>query len=175
MPTVKRSIWYAHSEAILQTMLCSEDQKERIWGVEKILAIRGDGDPDPQLGDSSVRTRRTPDINCDASCIGDLISWSEDVSEPPLTCSLSTSGVKLVNTPMEVLNWPCHTQSIERVLNGTYSTLGSPRGNHSPRSPTPLDPAASPVPLLQSCGEKRHDPPDKPCPPLKGPVRVRQA
>ncbi|KAG0715733.1 hypothetical protein GWK47_000101 [Chionoecetes opilio] len=57
MPTVKRSAWYAHSEAIFQTMLCSEDQKERIWGVERILAIRGDGDPETQLGDSSVRTR----------------------------------------------------------------------------------------------------------------------
>ena len=117
MPTVRRSAWYAHSEAILQTLLCSEDQRERIEGVEKILAIRGEGDPDTQLGDSSVRTRKTPDINCDASSIGDLISWSEGVSEPPLTCSLSTVEVKnLIDTPMEVLNWPCHTQSIERVV-----------------------------------------------------------
>ncbi|KAG0721797.1 Ankyrin-3 [Chionoecetes opilio] len=34
-------------------MLCSEDQKERIWGVERILAIRGDRDPDAQLGATS--------------------------------------------------------------------------------------------------------------------------
>ena len=66
MPTVKRSAWYAHSEALIQTLLCSEDQKERIEGVER---IRGDGDPDTQLGDSSVRNRRTLDINCDASTI----------------------------------------------------------------------------------------------------------
>ncbi|KAI4796469.1 hypothetical protein KUCAC02_026971 [Chaenocephalus aceratus] len=52
MPTVRRSAWYAHSEAILQTLLCSEDQKERIEGVGRILAIRGEGDPDTQLGDS---------------------------------------------------------------------------------------------------------------------------
>ncbi|KAL3054343.1 hypothetical protein OYC64_006631 [Pagothenia borchgrevinki] len=105
----------ANCEKILQTLLCSEDQKEIIEGV--ILAIRGEGDPDTQLGDSSVRTRRTPDINCDASSIGDLISWSEGVSEPPLTCLLSTSEVKnVIKTPMEVLNWPCHTQSIERVV-----------------------------------------------------------
>lgn len=117
MPTVRRSAWYAHSEAIIQTLLCSEDQKERIKGVERILAIRGAGDLDAQQGDSSVRTRRTPDINRDASSIGDLISWSEGVSEPPLTCSLSTSEVKnFINTPMEVLNWPCHTQGIERVV-----------------------------------------------------------
>ncbi|KAJ8394481.1 hypothetical protein AAFF_G00044910 [Aldrovandia affinis] len=116
MPTVRRCAWYAHSEAILQTLLCSEDQKEMIERVERILAIRGEGDPDTQLGDSSVRTRRTPDINCDASSIGDLISRSEGVSEPPLTCFLSTLEVKnFINTPMEVLNWPCHTQSIERV------------------------------------------------------------
>ena len=43
MPTVRRSAWYAHTEAILQTLLCSEDQKERTEGVERILAIRGDG------------------------------------------------------------------------------------------------------------------------------------
>ena len=107
MPTVKRSAWYAHSEALIQTLLCSEDQKKRIEGMERILAIRGDGDPDTQLGDSSVRTRRTPDINCDASTIGDLIIWSECVSEPPLTCSLNTSEVKnFINTPMKVPNWP---------------------------------------------------------------------
>ena len=44
MHTVKISAWYAHSEAILQTRLCSEDQKERIEGVQIILAIRGEGD-----------------------------------------------------------------------------------------------------------------------------------
>ncbi|KAI4802416.1 hypothetical protein KUCAC02_020253 [Chaenocephalus aceratus] len=103
MPTGRRSAWYAHSEAILQTLLCSEDQKESIEGVERILAIRGEGDPDTQLGDSSVRTRRTPDINCDASSIGDLISWSDGVSEPPFTCLLSTSEVNnVIKTPMEV-------------------------------------------------------------------------
>ncbi|KAJ8394997.1 hypothetical protein AAFF_G00039480 [Aldrovandia affinis] len=102
MPTERRSAWYAHSEAILQTLLCSEDQKERTEGVERMLAIRGEGDPDTQLGDSSVRTRRSPDINCDASNIGDLISWSEGVSESPLTCFLSTLEVKnFINTPME--------------------------------------------------------------------------
>ncbi|KAK1894408.1 ADP-ribosylation factor 1 [Dissostichus eleginoides] len=82
MPTVRRSAWYAHSEAILQTLLCSEDQKEIIEGVERFLAIRGEGDPDTQLGDSSVSTRRTPDINCDASSIGDLISWCQSHLSP---------------------------------------------------------------------------------------------
>jgi hypothetical protein len=69
-----------------------------------ILAIRGEGAT--QLGDSSVRTRRTLDINFESSSIGDMISLSEFVSDPPLTCMLSTSQVKrFINIPMEVPNW----------------------------------------------------------------------
>ncbi|QQP40751.1 Uncharacterized protein FKW44_017171 [Caligus rogercresseyi] len=117
MPTVRRSAWYAHSEMLIQALLCSEDQKDRINGVEKILTIRGEGDPNSQLGDSSVRMRKTPEINTEATSINDLISWSDGVLEPPLTCSLSTLEVKgFINSPMKVPNWPCHTQSIERVV-----------------------------------------------------------
>ena len=41
MSTVQRSAWYGHSEAILQTMLCSKDEDERREAVERILEIRG--------------------------------------------------------------------------------------------------------------------------------------
>ena len=61
--TVNRSAWFAHSENIIQTMLCSDDQLERVIGVEKVLAIRGQGNPDTQLGDSSIRVRSTPVLN----------------------------------------------------------------------------------------------------------------
>ena len=84
--------------------------------MEIILAIRGEGDLDTLLGDSSVRARKTPDINCDASSIDDLISWSDGMSKPPLTCSLYTSEVKnFINAPMEGLNL-LFTQSIEIVV-----------------------------------------------------------
>ncbi|XP_065663964.1 uncharacterized protein LOC136085927 [Hydra vulgaris] len=62
IPTIKRSAWYAFSESILQTMLCSENKEERSFSVLKILEIRGEGDENEQLGDLSVRPRRTPDI-----------------------------------------------------------------------------------------------------------------
>jgi hypothetical protein len=72
--------------------------------VKRIPAIRGEGAT--QLGDSSARTRKTPDINFDASSIGDMISLSEFVSDPPLTSMLSTSEVKrFINIPMEVPHW----------------------------------------------------------------------
>ena len=126
MPTVRRSAWYTHSEAINQTLLCTKENnenKERNEGVERFLAIREKGDPDTQLGDSSVRTRRTHDINHDASSIGALISWSEDVSEPPLTCSLTTSEVKyFIPTPMKVLNW-----RLKLLLSTSYRKRGMER------------------------------------------------
>ena len=85
--------------------------------MEKALAIRGEGDPDSQLGDSSIWSRRTTELNENASIIGELISWSEDVSEPPLTFILNTSELKeFINTPVEVPSWPCNTQSIDRAV-----------------------------------------------------------
>ena len=56
---VQRSAWNEFSEAILQSMLCSNDEAERKWALDKIFTIRGDGDI---LGDTGVRYRRTPMI-----------------------------------------------------------------------------------------------------------------
>ena len=115
-PFIKTGSWVAHSEAILQTMLCSEKVEERSQAVEKILNIRGEGDEDTQTGNSYVRPRKTPDINPDASSLTDLIDWTS-VSEPPLTCNLTTAAVRaFVDCPMEVPNWPSHTQSVERCI-----------------------------------------------------------
>ena len=116
-PTVSRSAWFAHSENILQTLLCSSDLEERKQGVEKIIEIRGTGNQDTQCGDLSVRARNTPTINYNATCLVDLINWSNDLYESPLTCSLTTSEVKqFIDIQMEVPDWPCQTQSIERVV-----------------------------------------------------------
>ncbi len=84
LPTIQRSAWYAFSEMIIQTLLCSDDSDERRAGVQKIIEIRG-GDDDT-LGDNSVRPRKTPSINTNASSLLELIDWSDRVYEPPFTC-----------------------------------------------------------------------------------------
>ena len=73
MPTVCRSAWYGHSECVLQAMLCSEEEQERRDAVEKILKIRGKGDENTQIGDSSVRSRKTPSINIEATTLTELL------------------------------------------------------------------------------------------------------
>ena len=57
MPTIRRSAWYAHPEAVLQAMVCSDKLEKRKEAVEKFLEIRGDGNEEIQLGDISVRPR----------------------------------------------------------------------------------------------------------------------
>ena len=90
---------------IIQSLLCSEMRQERKEGVEKILNIREGA----EFGDMSIRVRKTPDINVDATSLIGLIDWS-DGHEPPLTCSISTSEIKgFIDPPKEVPAWPCHT------------------------------------------------------------------
>lgn len=89
MPTVRRSAWYAHGEAVLQAMLCSDDKEERRKALVKIQELRGVGDEQTQLGNDQVRPRRTP----------------------------PTVAVKAFqDRPMEVPSWPSHTQSVERCV-----------------------------------------------------------
>jgi len=120
LPSVKRSAWYEFSESILQAMLCSEDERERKEAVGRILQIRGEGDKTTQLGDNKVRPRKTPDINCDANTLSELIDWTTAVYEPPLTCPMTTEEIEnFTDQPMEVPDWTSHTQTIERCVKMT--------------------------------------------------------
>jgi len=37
IPNIQRSAWYSFNEMIIQTLLCSVDQEERISGVKSIV------------------------------------------------------------------------------------------------------------------------------------------
>ena len=108
------SRWYAHSEAILQTLLCSQDEEERRFGVFKILELRTNKDQ----GDTTVRPRRTPSLNRNATNLMNMIQWEKStLYEPFLTCTLYKHGlIELLNNPMVVPYFPCHGQCIERVV-----------------------------------------------------------
>ena len=108
---------------IIQTLLCSEKRDERSAGVHKIIEMRGGNDD--TLGDASIRPRKTPPINCNASSLVDLIDWTDSVYEPPLTCDLTTTQVKrFIDDPMRVPLWPCHAQSIERFVKQVTEAAG---------------------------------------------------
>ena len=113
-PTVARSAWYSHSEAVLQTLLCSEDREERKMAVEKILKLR----EGKEQGDLSCRSRvHGSTFNPDARKLTELCSWQSNVHEPVFTCRLSLSEIKdFLDKPMEVPYRPVHGQSMERTV-----------------------------------------------------------
>ena len=112
MPYLYYSAWYAHSEMILQTLVCSEDRMEREFAVQCIKGIRGVN----EYGNISVRPRRTPRLNQAATCLQELISWDQ-ASEPVLTCEVATSDLGgFEDCPMSVPHFSVHGQSVERCV-----------------------------------------------------------
>ena len=113
-PHIARSAWWSHSEAVLQTLLCSEDKEERRVAVDVILKLR-DG---KERGDLSNRARVHADtFNPQAKKVSELCSWEANVHEPVFTCSMSLDEIReLLETPMVVPYRPVHGQSMERVV-----------------------------------------------------------
>ena len=113
MLTVQRGAWYAFSEDILQTMLCLENKIERRKGIERIIQIRQNR-CEGNLGDKSVRIRKTPELNPTATNLNEVIAW-KNAYEPLCTCNFTTTQLnEYFSKTMAVPNWSCHAQSIER-------------------------------------------------------------
>ena len=124
LPYLRTSSWYAHSESILQTLLASQDPKERDFAVKKILKIRGKQDE----GKTQPRKRKLPQLNEEAKELQGLIKWDR-AQEPLLTCSLTRQEIKeFYDTPMEVPYQCGHTQPIERAVKEVTAASSSVYG-----------------------------------------------
>ena len=125
---IQRSAWYSHSESILQSMLCSEQEEERRWGVNRIISLREGGED--RTGNNQQRSRRTSELNFQATSLRELIDWDkENVHEPPLTCHLTTADLRhFYTTPMEVPSWSTHTQAVERIVKMVTEACGTVYG-----------------------------------------------
>ena len=70
-----------------------------------------------ERGNTSARTRTVPKIMTDATCLQDVIDWSETIDEPPLTCSMSRADIsKFIDGQINMSSFPMHGQSIERCV-----------------------------------------------------------
>ena len=102
---VRSSAWYIHSEAIVVTMFCSQEEEERRFAALKIIAIRGK----QEVADTFSRLRTLAYLNTKETILKDLTDW-EGTMEPIITSSLSkVQLLELMEKPMEV-DIPCHTQ-----------------------------------------------------------------
>ena len=111
---VNKGAWFAHSEAILLTMLASTNRLERELAVKKVLSIRGD----EEYGNKQPRAWVKPDINFDATTLQGLIDWEDgNIHEPIFSCHLSRQKIKdIADHQLKVDNYPIHTQSTERAV-----------------------------------------------------------
>ena len=112
MKFIQKGAWHAHSEHVLLSLLCSSDEEDRHFAINKITSIRNG----QNFGDSSVRPFLPPKLNWDATSIRNIQDWSS-ATEPLLTSSISTADLlKFLATPLQLPKIPCHTQSCERAV-----------------------------------------------------------
>ena len=109
--TVRSSAWFAHSECVLMTMLCSTNAEERSWAVDKILGIRGK----ELLGDKSARSREPPVLNLNAEKLVDLISW-EGATEPIFTCDISSRELNKIRQEAMSAPYYCNQALTLRMI-----------------------------------------------------------
>ena len=111
---VRSGAWYALPEKVLLSLLASSESKDRKFAIDLILKARGKS----ELGDMSVRPRKTPKLNLSATTLTKLITWREvQVHEPVFTCSLTREEIKgFKNHPFTPPHFTSHTQSTERAV-----------------------------------------------------------
>lgn len=72
-----------------------------------------------------VRIWRVPKLNFEASSYVEMTDWSKDVHEPPLVKHLSDDElIQCIEVPLEVPNYPCHTQMVERAVKNVTEAAG---------------------------------------------------
>ena len=111
-----RGAFIAHPENVILSLLASEVEEDRSFAIDKILQVRDEDSS--EFGNMNVRSRKTPEINFNATSLKNLIFWDKiKCYEPVFTCKLSREEIKsFKDSPMSVPYFPIHTQSTERAV-----------------------------------------------------------
>lgn len=111
---IQRNAFFAHSENILIAILGDDRKYVRELALRRILKCRA------SKTDHQLRDFKVPDLKFDAADYTELINWQSDVTEPPLTKTIPEAELRQMigNIPntIEILNFPCHTQAVERHI-----------------------------------------------------------
>ncbi|CAI6353446.1 unnamed protein product [Macrosiphum euphorbiae] len=114
---IQQNAYFLHPENVLICMVTDNDPEIRKRGLELVLLSR-----ETAKKEGKIRPFRVPKINFEATHYSDLISWDEiDLTTPPAMNNFSTSELADYFNQNEVpqlpiLDYPCHTQSVERIV-----------------------------------------------------------
>ena len=94
-----------------------EDEEEPPEG-EEDDAFQLDPSEDHAISNSQVRKFVLPKVNFSATSYTELIDWeSAKLTEPPFTLDFKEADLFAIKeAPLEVPNYPCHTQAVERAI-----------------------------------------------------------
>ncbi|KAE9524457.1 hypothetical protein AGLY_015178 [Aphis glycines] len=114
---IQQNAYFLHPENILICTVTDNDPEIRKRGLELVLLSR---ETTKKVG--KIRPFRVPKINFGATHYTELINWDEIyLTTPPVMNNFSTAELadyfnlnKLPQLP--ILNYPCHTQSVERIV-----------------------------------------------------------
>ena len=119
-PYIRSEAWWSHPEPVLLSLLCSDNESDREFAIDKIKESRK-SQPVSNRRKKKIRERRVPTtLNLQAESLVGLIDWSkEPVTEPAFTVKLSLEDLENIKeTKMTAPNFNCHSQSCERAVKG---------------------------------------------------------
>lgn len=113
-PVIQRNAYFSHPENILLAMITDDKKHVRELGLRRILKCRN-------TQNDEIREFKVPKLNFEAHSYMDLIDWqSVTVTEPPLTRDIPNETLKemilIVSNEINILQYPCHTQAVERCV-----------------------------------------------------------
>ncbi|KAF0292295.1 hypothetical protein FJT64_009693 [Amphibalanus amphitrite] len=126
-PVLQRNGYWAHPEQVLLAMVADGDAGVRQEAVRHIQAAR-------QRETEDVRPFRLPELNFSASAYTEVISWSppESVTQPPLLRHLTDEQLQAIeHSPLQLPNYPVHTQAVERAVRTVTEACLAVRGEEA--------------------------------------------
>jgi hypothetical protein len=109
---MSQNSYFAHPEAIMVAMLADNRREVRMEGYQKVKKALN--------LNISRRVYKKPEILFDATHYSRLVAWTEDdYTLPRPLCHMTTDSVKaaICDLPPPLrLDYPCHTQQVERTV-----------------------------------------------------------
>jgi hypothetical protein len=103
----------------MTAMLEDPDPKVKQFGVNLIRKSRQSPPKPPKMKAlKGMRKHKVPDLNWEAESWEDIINWKKiTVWEPRILEKLTMQGIKdAVLTPISFPKYPCHAQTVERMV-----------------------------------------------------------
>lgn len=110
---IERNAFFAHPENLLVSMLHDDRDHIRELALRRIINAR------EAQRSTKRRIFKTPKINFSAGDYTEMIVWHEcQVTAPPVLQDISNENLQIMakDKSLEILDFPCHTQSVERCV-----------------------------------------------------------